>query len=238
MLTLIVIQVLLIFVFHDQVHRFLSVLFALCAVVTLIYKWEIQELLPVLATALACAFTLLELNQASYTGYSAGKLIRPVAYGSLGASLGIVMLSTVYLLPELALRDFAFYPHPWVSTLGFGAILLYLWHRLVIRAAAISAYRALLIHLFAVVVIVASLPAPGVVISLATILLGFAHANRLLTASGLAFFAAFIGAYFYGIEITLLAKSTTLALTGIVILIMRQVVAKALQHDERSLRHA
>lgn len=238
MLTLAGLQVVLIIMFHDLIHCFLSVLFATGAVFMLLYHWEIRSLLPVLAVGLAGAFTWLQLNEATYNRRAEGKRIRSVAYGLLGASLGTVMLSTVYILPELISSDFTFYPHPWVSTVGFGVILLYLWHHLIIQPAGLSASRAWLIYLFMVFMIAASWPAPGVILSLVIILLGFGHAHRVLIGIGLAFFTVFVGAYFYGMEVTLLTKSMTLILTGVAILALRQVIAKVLPKDNGQVDHA
>ncbi len=53
------------------------------------------------------------------------------------------------------------------------------------------------------------------------IALGAAQGSLVYTGAGLTFLALFTGAYFYGIELSMLMKSATLIATGAVILVSR-----------------
>jgi len=222
MVALILAQAVLVVAFPDRIHRFLSLIFATTGAVALIYYWEAQPLIHALVISVAVVFVLLELQEGRTIALGWGEVVRPVNYGLLGSAFGLVMLSAVYFFPELTRGHFSFYPHPWISTLGLGVLLLYLVHRLSAdeRLPLTGAYRGSVYAAIAVVT-VAALPAPGILMALIAILLGFAQANRILLGAGIAFFVVFLGAYFYGMEISLLVKSMTLTATGLVLLAAR-----------------
>ncbi|MFZ1643047.1 MAG: DUF4401 domain-containing protein [Candidatus Contendobacter sp.] len=210
--------------FPDRIHRFLSVLAAVSAAVVLLYYLKLQASIHVLVLALAAGFLGLQAREGFFIARGLAQRVRPLAFGLLVAMLGCVMLSTVYVLPELLTwrGDFSFYPRPWVSSLGFGVLLGLLEWRLVntILRDAPVATRASFVGASALIV-AASLPAPGIAASLVVLLAGFIHAERIVVGIGIGFFAVFLAAYFYGIEASLLAKSATLTATGLVVLALR-----------------
>jgi uncharacterized membrane protein len=58
----------------------------------------------------------------------------------------------------------------------------------------------------------------GAEIALLVMLLGAGQGNRVMTGTGIGFLVVFAGAYFYGVDISLLMKSPTLLATGLVML--------------------
>ena len=219
-------QAVLALVFPDRIHRFLSVLVAVSAAVVLLYYLKLQAGIPVLALALAAGFLGLQARQGFFIARGLAPRARPLAFGLLVAMLGCVLLSTVYVLPELMWRrDFSFYPRPWLSSLGFGVLLVLLEWRLAnttLRDAPVAT-RASFVGA-SVLIVAASLPAPGIAASLMVMLAGVIHAERIVVGIGIGFFAVFLAAYFYGIEISLLAKSATLTTTGLAVLALRHVL--------------
>lgn len=210
--------------FPDRIHRFLSVLAAVSAAVVLLYYLKLQASIHVLVLALAAGFLGLQAREGFFIARSLAQRVRPLAFGLLVAMLGCVLLSAVYVLPELLTwrGEFSFYPRPWVSSLGFGVLLGLLEWRLVngaLRDAPVAT-RASFVGASALI-IAASLPAPGIAASLVVLLAGVVHAERLVVGIGIGFFALFLAAYFYGIEASLLAKSATLTATGLVVLALR-----------------
>ena len=229
MIGLIVVEAVVIVVFRDKTQRFLAVVFAVMASVTLMYYWKLQSAVHLLVLAQAVGFIFLEMNEARFIAQQRNDLVRPLAYGLLFSLFGTVMLSTIYVLPELISKRFVFYPYPWLTTLGFGVLLYYLmWRFLQQHKALMPAWFVPSAYLLLGLVVLATLKAPGIVIALLVLALGFAHANRILMGFGLVFFAVFLGAFFYGIEVSLLEKSIMLFSAGMVFLVARYVLRRAM----------
>jgi hypothetical protein len=151
-------------------------------------------------------------------------IVRPLAYGLVLALVTLDMGSglTGLLLGYSgdvsgngdALR--------WAGQLLSGAVLVWIVWRLLRRAGLGPGDRAAVVVLGGTAaVVLLSLEAPGIATGVSIILLGFAHGNRLLTAIGIAALLLYIGGYYYRLEITLLAKSQALAISGASILALR-----------------
>jgi hypothetical protein len=70
----------------------------------------------------------------------------------------------------------------------------------------------------ALVAALLSLQAPGLAAGTMLVILGFAAGNRLLTGLAIAALLFYVGAYYYNLQATLLAKSGVLAATGLAML--------------------
>ena len=222
--TLILTNAVLVAVVADRTHRFLSVVIIVTSVVSLVYLHEAQTVVPVLAPLLAASVVVLLWAEPTIVASGLDELLIPVTAGILVSALGCTMLSTLYVLPEL-MDDFVFYPRPWISTLLFGALLLYaerdVWSGMFGSPdgrGASGAYGVTLI------LIVTSLPAPGLILALLVMVLGLVHGSRPYTGTGVVFLALFLGTYFYGIDLSMLAKSATLVATGGAVLLARRVL--------------
>jgi hypothetical protein len=233
LLTIMTCQSVLALMFPDRTHRFLSVLAAVTAAVILNYQQKVAGAIHLLVFGLAAGWLVFHFQEGALMARGLTARLRPVAFGLLVAMLGCVMLSTVYVLPELmGLLSFSFYPYPWISSLGFGALLLALEWRLLGSLEGVTAdTRAVLVATSALVVAV-SLPAPGIAASLVVLLVGVMFAERLVVGIGFGFFAVFLGAYFYGIETSLLVKSATLTATGLLLLGLRLYLLRRLGKTE------
>ncbi|MDN5782398.1 MAG: DUF4401 domain-containing protein, partial [Luteimonas sp.] len=121
---IIAVSAVLFFINPDRIHRVLSMLFAASALVVLLYVQELNALVPVLGPGFAAALVLLCRNRAALTAAGHGHFVRPLEAGLMLSAFGCLLLSTVYLLPELD-WEFMFYPRPWLSTVLLGALLLY-----------------------------------------------------------------------------------------------------------------
>ena len=198
----------------------------------LLYHWELNVIVPVLGPMMATAMVYCYLRQGQFIERGGGHLLRPLITGLKLGAFGFLLLSTVYILPELRL-EFAFYPRPWISTLLLGMLLLYLgsqiWPQLGIgiNTTAITVFYATL-----VVIIVAAWAIPGLLLSLIVIILGASSGNRIFVGSGIAFMVLFIATYFYGIQLTMLTKSITLVCTGIAVLAVRWLLLRVLPNQE------
>jgi uncharacterized membrane protein len=79
-----------------------------------------------------------------------------------------------------------------------------------------------------IAVIACAWGAPGLLLALTVVLLGAAAGNRSFVGAGIVFLAVFVGAYFYGIETTLLTKAAALTASGAVVLLARWLLLKVL----------
>lgn len=234
----IVMSTVLFFIFPDRIHRALSVLFAASSLTFLIYLLELNAAMPVLGPAFAAALVLLDRKRALVTANGYGHLVRPLENGLMLSAFGCLLLSTVYVLPELTL-DFEFYPRPWISTVLLGALFLYVgrqsWQALLTGAGKSAAP---VVYASMVLVIAASWSAPGLLLALIVAMLGAAAGKKSFVGAGIAFLVVFVAAYFYGIEVTMVTKSITLAVTGTVVLVARWLLLKVLTVDENGeLQH-
>ena len=221
MFSFIVMETLLVAFYPDVVHRFLSSASIIMAFSALLYKWEAQSFIHVIVVAGAAGFLLLLIKENQFLARGQGKLILPVKWGVLFGQLSILMLSTIYVIPEIA-EHMNIFPHPWISTLGLGAILLYLVMRSIKEETFVltQSGKAIIYGVCVLAVLAASM-APGLIMALILLLTGFARADRVLTGVAIGFFAIFLAAFFYGIEVTLLMKSVLLVATGLVLLAAR-----------------
>lgn len=232
--TLILTNTLLIRIFPDRTHRFLSVLFIVSSLVTLVYLHEAQAILPLFGPLLALGVVALMEAETRIVSRGLDEILTPVTAGMLMSALGCLMLSTLYVLPELV-ESFTFYPRPWISTLLLGALLLYvqrdIWSAMFgdpTGSAAMAAYGV------TAVVIVAALPAPGLILALLVIALGLVHGNPMYAGAGVVFLVVFTGGYFYGIDTTMFTKSVTLVGTGGAILLARRALISRADRAEGS----
>ncbi|MEX2496439.1 MAG: DUF4401 domain-containing protein [Woeseia sp.] len=235
---IIAISAVLFFVFPDRIHRVLSVLFAASALTALIYLLEMNALVPVLGPAFAGALVMVQEKRSRLIAGGFGELVRPLENGLMLSAFGCLMLSTVYVLPELGL-DFVVYPRPWISTVLLGALFLYVgsrtWPPLLEHAGKAAAPG---VYALMVLVIAVAWAVPGLLLALIVVMLGAATGNRSFVGAGIAFLTLFITAYFYAIETTMLTKSITLIATGATILLARSVLLHLLSPAPAGARHA
>lgn len=218
----------LFFAFPDRIHRVLMVLFVTCALVVLMYARDLAALVPVVGPLLALGLVVVHRRRPELYARGRGALVRPLEDALMLASFGCLMLSTVYVLPELD-ADLAFYPRPWVSTLMLAALMLYVAYPLRADLFRDAAPMALPVAgALALTVVAAAWWAPGLLLALIVVLLGAARGQAAMTCAGIAFLVVFTAAFFYGIEVGLLTKSITLAATGGTVLLARWLLLAAL----------
>lgn len=222
-----VLSTVMFFVFPDRIHRVLMVLFVATSATSLLYIWELNVVVPVLGPMLVAAVILLHDRQSALIADGYGHFVRPLMSGFMLSAFGVLLLSTVYILPELGTIDPQIYPKPWISTVLFGALLLHLAAKIAASLTeSLSSASRQAIGLLMVIVVGASWFAPGLVLALVIVMLGAASSDKSFIAAGIAFFAVFLAAYFYGIEVTLRTKSMTLVGTGAAILLARWLILK------------
>jgi len=222
----IVLNTILFFVFPDRTHRVLSILIAAMSLAFLLYSWELNAIVPVLGPAIAAAMVFFYQRPGAIIESGNGQYIRPLISGLMLAAFGFLLLSTVYLLPELG-SNFAFYPRPWISTLLLGALLLYMGTRVWPQIGNVGGSAEMAVfHGLLVVISAAAWAAPGLLLALIVVMAGASSGNRLFVGAGVTFLVVFIAAYFYGIQVSMLTKSISLVTTGAAVLAARWLLLK------------
>ena len=222
----IILNAILFFVFPDRTHRLLSILIATASIGFLLYAWKLNAVVPVLGPLAAAAMVFFYKRQGASITRGKGDLIRPLITGLMLTAFGFLLLSTVYILPELR-GEFAFYPRPWISTILLGALLLYVgtqvWPQIgdVAGSPGMAVFYGLLL-----VITVCAWAIPGLLLALIVIMLGATSGNRVFIGAGIAFLVVFIATYFYGIQVSMLTKSISLVATGAAVLAARWLLLK------------
>jgi len=151
-------------------------------------------------------------------------LLRESAYG---ATLALVFVEGFVILQRLAF-DLVGETLPGAGRgLGFGelltgAVLVAVVWRLCERSGTVIAPRERTAALAAAALVaVVSSRAPGIAAGLTIVVLGFANGHRTVVGIGVLALVAAVSAFYYGIQDTLLAKSQSLAVLGIVLLGIR-----------------
>ncbi|MGH7909721.1 MAG: DUF4401 domain-containing protein, partial [Thermodesulfobacteriota bacterium] len=151
-------------------------------------------------------------------------MVRPIAYG---LALGLIQIQgdalfTQGLLGTLAEdRDQAAWAQPWVGEILTGLVLVGAVVHLVAGDSRLARRDAMIALAAAVGFALLSLRAPGIATGVMLVALGFAGGNRVLTGLGIAALLFYLGAYYYTLQATLLAKSAVLAATGAALLAAR-----------------
>ncbi|MCU7844449.1 MAG: DUF4401 domain-containing protein [Candidatus Thiodiazotropha sp. (ex Monitilora ramsayi)] len=221
------VSLLMFVLFPDRVHRVLMVLIATGSLTTLLYLWELNLLVPLLGPAFAGLLILLyRLTPKLVTGRYT-ELLNPLMNGLMLSAFGTLLLTTVYLLPELE-TDFIFYPRPWISTMLLGLLFLTLGRCIWLSMTTPENRQALpLYYGLMLIIILCAWQAPGLLLGLIVTLLGTLSGRITYTGAGIGFFALFLAAFFYGIEVTMLVKSATLIATGLATLLLRWVILRS-----------
>lgn len=224
----IILNAILFFVFPDRIHRVLSILIAMSSLAILLYSRELNAVVPVLGPVVSAAMIFFNRKQGMFIENGKGHLVRPAITGLMFSAFGFLLLSTVYILPELRL-EFAFYPRPWISTLLLGALLLYVGSRVQPQIGiAGGTQQAAVLYGFLAVIIAAAWAAPGLLLALIVIMLGTSSGNRTFVGAGTAFLVVFIATYFYGIQVSMLTKSISLFAAGAAVLVARWLFLKVM----------
>jgi MFS family permease len=216
----------LFFLFPDRIHRVIMVLIATGSLTTLFYLWEANSLVPLLGPAFTGALVLLHRQTPNLVASRFAQFVRPLMNGLVLSAFGVLLISTVYILPELGV-DFEFYPRPWISTILFGTLFLYVGGQVTQTVVNTDNVAALpVLYGVMIAIIACSWVAPGLLLGLIVTTLGAASGNKTFIGAGVGFFAIFLATYFYGIEVTMLTKSITLVAAGVAILVLRWTILK------------
>jgi hypothetical protein len=226
----------LLIVFPDKTHRVLSVLLIVGSCAALLYVWESQYLVPLLGPLVAALFVLMVEQEAVLAEKGWLDALTAIRSGLLISAFGCLMLSTIYVLPEM-IGDYVFYPRPWISTLLLGSLLIYVERPAVASVFGRAAgFAAIVVYVLTALVIFAAWPAPGLILSILIVTIANQYGHSAYRGAGFVFLAVFTGAFFYGIEVSMLVKSTSLVGIGLGVLACRWLFLHAVHKQEAQPR--
>ena len=231
------VSALLFFVYPDRIHRVIMVCLAAGSFTGLLYAWEWNALIPVLGPSFAGALILLYGHRPQLVAGPYAALSRPLMNGLMLSAFAVVLISTIYVLPELGLET-RLYPRPWISTILFGALLFYAAAPMV-RSLAHPGHASAgaILYGLMVLIVACSWAAPGLLLGLIVTILGATQTNRTYIGAGLVFCVIFLATYFYGIEISMPAKSLTLVSAGTVLLVSRWIILRLVPRPGKGETH-
>lgn len=223
-LVTLVLATLQLWIYQDSVHRFLTVLIGMGALLLLLYDLEIYQGIHVLIFGIAAGAAWCWLDEPYHlTDRTLSTLYHPLGYGLVVAMQIILVLSILphylYYLP----------PVNWqYTTIGLTMLLLAMEYQ-ILRAhqMPLLAPTNFLILVGTLLIAVLLYQSPGIIAAIIVMLLGFQRSSRVLMGLALAFLVVFIAAYYYHLNITLLLKSLMLMSSGLALLGLRILLKRA-----------
>ena len=215
-ISLAAIQVALAVVMPNSVHRVWS---AFAAAIALSFTFIIWQINYIQTALIMLAVALIWLNEFKWIEYQ--EKLKPIGYG---LTLALIYLTSMGFYHFRVFRMSSLFKEnmiqPWLGEILMGLVLLYVvWQLLQRQRIRIPGKMSGLSLIATVCLVVLSLKAYGLIVGIFIILLGYANANRILTALGIISLMYYISTYYYLLQYTLLEKSQLLAVLGISLLL-------------------
>jgi hypothetical protein len=217
-LAVVMLEAALIAIYPDSVQRFLAPIVIAAALVALLLHWELPAAIHLLVTLLAAGAAALWLHESALASARAEPIGRPIGYGAIVALLGILCLGITESIPI---------PRWWLSSIGLLLVLLAIEYHILFRATLRP--DAVVARWLAIGTVLVSVPAlwmPGILAATIVLALGFQRGNRILLGLAAIFLVIFLIAFYYNLEVTLLAKSLLLLVAGLLLLGLRALLAR------------
>jgi hypothetical protein len=219
-----------------SVHRTWSAFAAAMSVLLALHEWHSAFLFP---GALALVFVMVQINEARLASSSA--VWRPVA---AGLALGLLAI-----VPVTLLLDSTFFfgqmhhpparPEAWTGMLLMALVLVGSVAWLLIRNGIGLTSRVGLTALGASILLAAAgAPVSALLAAILIVVVAFASGHRAMTGLGVLMVLGSLAYYYYSLDATLLSKSVSLALAGVVLLAARHALRRAFGPVAAEGRHA
>ena len=165
-----------------------------------------------------------------FDGQNSTSIMQALGFGFVSV---LVAFKSFTLFDSLARRNADVWVTPWMAELLTGLVALYVVWQVLQRYNLLNTGRVRsLVLLGTVVIIAASLQAPGIIIGIVIMLLGFHGSNRVLLGIGITALLFYISSYYYLLDHTLLEKSGTLLIVGVALLATRWLTNRLLPEHE------
>lgn len=209
--SLALLELALIVVYRDRLHRFLSVWIIAAALCGILITNDLHLGAAIFSAGLGWAAALLWERESAFARRDA--LGRPVAYGLVVGLFTCLIILT---------GDGA--PLDWPASIGLALALAYSAWSLLAGAAPLARLAGVA---GALTLLAPAWQAPGILAAALVLVVGFSRGSRILVGLGGVFLAGFIGHFYYSLDATLLMKSLYLAGAGLLLLAARAVIQRA-----------
>ncbi len=212
----ILMEVALIFLYPGRLHRFISALAILGAILTLIYmEWELYEATHLLVISLLGLAILIWYADTLFVTQRLHSFSRPLGYAVTLTLLGLLLPSVIH--------EFDYIKFWWISTLGVLGIGLSFLIYLFLKQDNLNLSPIMTGGIAGGIVVLSLLTwqTPGILVSLILLILGFWRGHRLVLGLSVAFLVFFIGAFYYNLNLDLYEKSLILMGSGALFFLAR-----------------
>lgn len=211
--TVIALEALLLFIYPDAVHRFLSAAASVLAWGVLLHELKVPGSFDLVAAATAILAGLVWVHEPRLQAGRLAAIQAPAGYGLVAALLA-GLLGALMSEGEVAIGG--------PATAGITLALLILAARIFAERGATLASEPALVALAGLAALgTITWNAPGVMAALGVLVLAFHRRDLVLLAFAALFLIAFLSRFYYDLEITLLAKSGVLLASGALLLALR-----------------
>jgi len=174
------------------------------------------------------------LHEFDYPGWM--KKMRAAGYGLVMALMlmkGTALCGFRTLGGLMGYSRLEMWARPWIGEILTGAVMLYVvWHILQRYGQGLSDRLPFGAMAGTLLLCLVSIKVQGISVGMAVMLLGFLSGNYVLLGLGVASLLFYVSAYYYLLDVTLLAKSGTLMMVGLTLLIMRWLMLRFWQEKE------
>lgn len=208
------VSVLLLAIFPDRVHRFLSTVAVTTALLGLIYEWHIPH--GAEAVALILIAVVLTLWRAAPIGWRSGhaELVHPIVSGAVVSLFGLLLLAAILPVVELSPPRMMAQQVPTTAGAVLGLLWL-VWEVFAERRADGGTSELLGVTVAIVLLAAITWRTPAFATTLLVMVLAFDRRSRPIMALSVLCFVTFGALYYYNLELTLLQKSAILVGSGL-----------------------
>jgi hypothetical protein len=216
-LGLMFLEIILLWLYHDRLHRVISTLAIPGAILAILLEQDMMAGVHILTLALGAGIVAIQYKESDLLIARLDELIRPVSYGVAIFLLGLLILPMW--------DDFDV--HWWITAVLLLAILVILVC-LIVADLGLGLLSGAVPWLVAgcLILLIPAVRTPGILGALIILLLGFWRNNRLIIGLSALFLVFYLGAYYYSLEWTLLVKSFALMGTGAILFVLRYILLK------------
>lgn len=219
--TVIVLETVLFLLYPDGLHRLISLIAIIVALVVQLVDWELSTFIPVLTLLLGCLTLVLWRWHVESLISFVQPYFKPLSIGLPLAALGLCIV-------QLTPVDFAEGPW-WITAIGFGILFLVLDGTILTDLnISLRSAPALFLLLISLVLLIPAYQTPGVIVAVFIFCIAFWRRQSLLMGIGIAGFALFITFYYYNLALTLDIKSYLLISSGLGLLGLRLLTRRLL----------
>lgn len=222
-LAMLVLQLGLLIVMPNLIHRFLSGLGAVWALCYLLDSQGIEPLSRGLIALLMCAVWWSPLQ------YRYQKIARPLAFALSFALLCFEVFSVMHPLSFFAAARSGRLPHDltWIGTSLLNVALLGSTMLLLQREAVALSHKLAIFSLGSMLLVaVSAYFMPGFAAALLLLMIAFAHGSRIMTGISVLAMLGFLSHFYYQLQMNLFDKSIVLAISALSLFALRSVMLR------------